>query len=128
MVRRAMVLPAALLALSFQVGLAQAGSEFDGEWVGSVDLDTGTKRCVKHIPISGTITDGKLDIRGTSGGSPVFFRGTVDDDGRIEKGKVRLRGPVTKAVVEGGYADGEISGTWIAEDKCTWKFSLSRAE
>ena len=127
MVRRATVLAAAL-ALSVQVGLAEAGSDYDGEWAGAVDLDSGTKRCVKHINISGTITDGKLDIRGTWSGSPVFFRGTVDDDGRIEKGKVRLRGPVTKAVAEGGYADGEISGTWIAEDKCTWKFSLSRVE
>ena len=128
MVRRAMIIPAALLALSLQVGMAEAGSEYDGEWAGSVELDTGTKRCVKQINISGTITDGKLDIRGTWSGSPVFFRGTVDDDGRIEKGKVRLRGPVTKAVAEGGYADGEISGTWVAEDTCTWRFSLSRTE
>jgi hypothetical protein len=127
MVRRGMVLPAAL-ALLFQIGVAQATSEYDGEWVGEVDLESGIDRCVKHINMSGTIADGKIDIRGTWSGSPVFFRGTVNDDGRIEKGKVRLRGPVTKAVAEGGFADGTISGTWVAEEKCNWTFSFSRAE
>ena len=125
--RGAMVLAAAL-ALSFQVGLAKAGSEYDGKWAGTVDLDSGMDRCVKRIPMSGTITDGKIDIRGTWSGSPVFFRGQVDDDGQIEKGKVRFRGPVPKAVAEGGVADGELSGIWVAEEQCTWKFSFTRAE
>lgn len=127
MMQRMMVLGAAL-ALALQAGLAEAGSEFDGQWVGAVDLDSGLDRCVKRIPMSGTITDGKIDIRGTWSGSPVFFRGQVDDDGQIEKGKVRFRGPVPTAVAEGGIADGALSGTWVAEEKCTWKFSFERGE
>ena len=127
MVRRMMVFATAL-ALSLQVGLAEAGSEFDGQYAGAVDLDSGIDRCVKRIPMSGTITDGKIDIRGTWSGSPVFFRGEVDDDGQIEKGKVRFRGPVPTAVAEGSVADGALIGTWVAVEKCNWKFSFSRAE
>ena len=127
MFRRATVFATAL-AMSLYAGLAEAGSEYDGQWAGAVDLDSGIDRCVKRIPMSGTITDGKIDIRGTWSGSPVFFRGQVDDDGQIEKGKVRFRGPVPTAVAEGSVADGALSGTWVAAEKCTWKFSFSRTE
>jgi hypothetical protein len=116
------------LGLSLQGGLAEAGSEYDGQYAGAVDLDSGIDRCVKRIPMSGTIADGKIDIRGTWSGSPVFFRGQVDDDGQIEKGKVRFRGPVPTAVAEGSVVDGELAGTWVAEEKCNWKFSFSRTE
>ena len=125
MARRAIVLAMAL-GLSLLGGLAAADSEYDGEWAGAVDLDNGIDRCVKRIPMSGTITDGKIDMRGTWSGSPVFFRGRVDDDGQIEKSKVRFRGPVPTAVAEGGVSGDALTGTWVAEEKCTWKFSFSR--